>query len=48
LFDDGRRWKADDDEGNDDDGDDHGGQFLESTLFWSPLSLKTFWRAVML
>ena len=25
MFDDRRRWKTDDDEGNDDDGDDHGG-----------------------
>ena len=31
MFDDRRRWKIDDDEGNDDDGDDHGGQLLEST-----------------
>ena len=28
MFDDRRRWKTDDDEGND---DDHGGQLLEST-----------------
>ena len=31
MFDDRRRWKTDDDEGNDDDGDNHGGQHLEST-----------------
>ena len=31
MLDDRRRWKTDDNEGNDDDGDDHGGQLLEST-----------------
>ena len=31
MFDDRRRWKTDDSEGNDDDGDDHGGKLLEST-----------------
>ena len=31
MFEDRRRWKTDDVEGNDDDGDDRGGQLLEST-----------------